>query len=150
MRTPIDRPRLDSPSVSPVAIKAMQALEQAVNRLPLEPSLVALVKVRASQLNGCAWSVDRYTHEASLQGESERKLYAVALWRESPLFSERERAALGWTESVTGIARSHAPDADYAWLSTQFIESERVDLTLLISTVNSWNRLRISFGQGLE
>jgi AhpD family alkylhydroperoxidase len=128
----------------------MQALEQAVNRLPLEPSLVALVKVRASQLNGCAWSVDRYTHEASLQGESERKLYAVALWRESPLFSERERAALGWTESVTRIARSHAPDGDYAWLSTQFIESERVDLTLLISTVNSWNRLRISFGQGLE
>ncbi|SDI64393.1 carboxymuconolactone decarboxylase family protein [Pseudomonas abietaniphila] len=150
MRPPIDRPRLDSPSVSPVAIKAMLALEQAVNRLPLEPSLVALVKVRASQLNGCAWSVDRYTHEASLQGESERKLYAVALWRESPLFSERERAALAWTESVTGIARSHAPDADYAWLSTQFIESERVDLTLLISTVNSWNRLRISFGQGLE
>lgn len=150
MRIPIDRPRLDSPSVSPVAIKAMLALEQAVNRLPLEPSLVALVKVRASQLNGCAWSVDRYTHEASLQGESERKLYAVALWRESPLFSERERAALGWTESVTRIARSHAPDADYAWLSTQFIESERVDLTLLISTVNSWNRLRISFGQGLE
>lgn len=150
MRTPTDRPRLDSPSVSPVAIKAMLALEQAVNRLPLEPSLVALVKVRVSQLNGCAWSVDRYTHEASLQGESERKLYAVALWRESPLFSERERAALGWAESVTRIARSHAPDADYAWLSTQFIESERVDLTLLISTVNSWNRLRISFGQGLE
>jgi AhpD family alkylhydroperoxidase len=150
MRTPTDRPRLNYATVSPVAIKAMQALEQAVNRLPLEPSLAALVKVRVSQLNGCAWSVDHYTHEASLQGESERRLYAVALWRESPLFSERERAALGWTESVTRIAHSHAPDADYAWMSTQFIESERVDLTLLISTVNSWNRLRIGFGQGTE
>jgi AhpD family alkylhydroperoxidase len=150
MRTPIDRPRLDYPSVSPVSIKAMQTLEQAVNRLPLEPPLAALVKLRVSQLNGCAWSVDRYTHEASLQGESERKLYAVAVWRESPLFSEREQAALGWTESVTRVAHSHAPDEDYAWLSAHFSESERVDLTLLISTVNSWNRLRISFGQGVE
>lgn len=142
--------RMDYHKASPVAIKAMQALEQAVNRLPLEPSLVTLVKLRASQINGCAWSVDRYTHDASVQGESERKLYAVSVWRESPLFSEREQAALGWTESVTRIAHTHAPDGDYAWLSAHFSESERVDLTLLISTVNSWNRLRISFGQGVE
>ena len=142
--------RIDYHTASPVAMKAMQALEQAVNRLPLDGSLAALVKLRASQLNGCAWSVDRFTHEASLQGESERKLYAVAVWRESPLFSERERAALGWTEAVTRIAYTHAPDRDYAWLSEHFSESERVDLTLLISTVNSWNRLTVSFGQRLE
>ena len=150
MRTPIDRPRLDCHAASPVAIKAMEALEQAVNRLPLAPLLATLVKLRVSQLNGCARSVDRYAHDSDWLGESERKLYAVAVWRESPLFSERERAALGWAETVTLIARSHAPDADYAWLSLHFNESERVDLTLLISTVNSWNRLRISFGQGVE
>jgi AhpD family alkylhydroperoxidase len=142
--------RIDYHQASPVAMKAMQALEQAVNRLPLDATLAALVKLRTSQLNGCAWSVDRFTHEASLQGESERKLYAVAVWRESPLFSERERAALGWTEVVTRIAHTHAPDSDYAWLSEHFSESERVDLTLLISTVNSWNRLMVSFGQRLE
>jgi AhpD family alkylhydroperoxidase len=142
--------RIDYHKASPVAIKAMQALEQAVNRLPLDAPLAALVKLRTSQLNGCAWSVDRFTHEASLQGESERKLYAVAVWRESPLFSERERAALGWTEVVTRIAHTHAPDSDYAWLSEHFSESERVDLTLLISTVNSWNRLTVSFGQRQE
>jgi len=142
--------RIDYHKASPVAMKAMQALEQAVNRLPLDAPLAALVKLRTSQLNGCAWSVDRFTHEASLQGESERKLYAVAVWRESPLFSERERAALGWTEVVTRIAHTHAPDSDYAWLSEHFSESERVDLTLLISTVNSWNRLRVSFGQRQE
>jgi AhpD family alkylhydroperoxidase len=142
--------RIDYHKASPVAMKAMQALEQAVNRLPLDAPLAALVKLRTSQLNGCAWSVDRFTHEASLQGESERKLYAVAVWRESPLFSERERAALGWTEVVTRIAHTHAPDSDYAWLSEHFSESERVDLTLLISTVNSWNRLTVSFGQRQE
>ncbi|MDD1968533.1 carboxymuconolactone decarboxylase family protein [Pseudomonas sp. NPDC090203] len=142
--------RIDYHQASPVAMKAMQALEQAVNRLPLDATLAALVKLRTSQLNGCAWSVDRFTHEASLQGESERKLYAVAVWRESPLFSDRERAALGWTEVVTRIAHTHAPDSDYAWLSEHFSESERVDLTLLISTVNSWNRLTVSFGQRLE
>lgn len=142
--------RIDYHQASPLAMKAMQALEQAVNRLPLDATLAALVKLRTSQLNGCAWSVDRFTHEASLQGESERKLYAVAVWRESPLFSVRERAALGWTEAVTRIAHTHAPDSDYAWLSEHFSESERVDLTLLISTVNSWNRLTVSFGQRLE
>jgi AhpD family alkylhydroperoxidase len=144
------QPRIDYQKASPRAIKAMQALEQAVNRLPLETSLALLVKLRASQLNGCAWSVDRYALEATSQGESERKLHALAVWRESPLFSPRERAALGWTEAVTQIADTHAPDADYSWLAQHFSESERVDLTLLISTINSWNRLTISFGQRVQ
>ncbi|MFJ3486885.1 carboxymuconolactone decarboxylase family protein [Pseudomonas sp. NPDC090202] len=138
------QPRMDYQQASPLAIKAMQALEQAVNRLPLEPTLAVLVKLRTSQLNGCAASVERYTREADLLGEAERKLYGVAVWRDSPLFSERERAALNWTEVVTRIAATHAPDADYAWLAQHFSESERVDLTLLISTINSWNRLTVS------
>jgi AhpD family alkylhydroperoxidase len=136
---------MDYHQASPGSMKAMQALEQAVSRLPLEPSLVVLLKLRVSQLNGCAGSVERHTQQACLLGESERKLYAVSVWRDSPLFSERERAALNWSEVVTRIARSHAPDADYDWLSRHFSESERVDLTLLISTVNSWNRLTLSF-----
>lgn len=144
------QPRMDYHQASPVAVKAMQALEQAVNRLPLEPSLAALVKLRTSQLNGCAWSVDRCTHEARLQGESERRLYAVSVWRDSPMFNERERAALNWTEVVTRIAVSHAPDEDYAWVSQQFSDSERVDLTLLIATVNSMNRLSVSFARQVE
>lgn len=143
-------PRIDYHQASPVAVKAMQALEQAVSRLPLEPSLTSLIKLRTSQINGCAWSVARHTQEAGLQGESERKLYAVAVWRDSPLFSERERAALNWAEVVTRIAATHAPDADYAWMSEHFSESERVDLTLLISTVNSLNRLTLSFAKRIE
>lgn len=126
-------------------MKAMQAVERAVSHLPLEPSLVALMKLRVSQLNGCAASVDRYAQEASLQGESERKLYTVAVWRESPLFSDREQAALNWAECITRIAESHAPDADYDRLSQHFSEAERVDLTLLIATVNCWNRLTVCF-----
>ncbi|MFJ5297920.1 carboxymuconolactone decarboxylase family protein [Pseudomonas sp. NPDC088368] len=138
-------PRTDIHQASPTAMKAMQAVEQAVSHLPLESSLVALVKLRVSQLNGCAASVDRYAHEASLQGESERRLYTVAVWRESPLFSDREQAALNWAECITRIAASHAPDADYDQLSQHFSEAERVDLTLLIATVNSWNRLTVCF-----
>jgi AhpD family alkylhydroperoxidase len=125
-------------------MKAMQALEQAVNRLPLAASLMLLVKLRVSQLNGCAGSVERYSQDACLQGESERRLYAVSVWRDSPLFDARERAALNWSESVTRIASTHAPDADYAWLCEHFSEGERVDLTLLIATINSVNRLSVS------
>jgi AhpD family alkylhydroperoxidase len=139
--------RMDYQQASPIAVKAMEALEAAVNRLPLESALMTLVKLRVSQLNGCAHSVDRFTEEARLHGETERRLYAASVWRESPLFTERERAALNWTECVTRIAVSHAPDADYELLSNHFSENERVDLTLLISTVNSSNRLSISFRQ---
>jgi AhpD family alkylhydroperoxidase len=137
-------PPTDIHHASPMAMKAMQAFEQAVDHLPLEPSLMTLVRLRVSQLNGCAVSVDRYAYQASLQGESERKLYAMAVWRESPLFSDREHAALNWAESITHIATSHAPDADYLWLSQHFNDAERVDLTLLIAAVNSCNRLAIS------
>jgi AhpD family alkylhydroperoxidase len=139
------QPRLDFYKASPDAAKAMLALEAAVKARGLEPGLLELVKLRASQINGCAYCVDLHSRDASRQGESERRLHAVAVWREAPFFSERERAALAWTEALTRIAETRAPDADYAWLSSQFDERERVDLTLAINAINSWNRLAIGF-----
>ena len=139
------QPRLDFYKASPEAAKAMLALEAAVGKLGLEPSLIELVKLRASQINGCAYCVDLHARDASKLGESERRLHAVAVWRESPFFTDRERAALAWTESLTRLAETRAPDADYEWLSSQFSERERVDLTLAINTINSWNRLAVGF-----
>lgn len=139
------QPRLDFYKASPEAAKAMLALEAAVGKLGLEPSLIELVKLRASQINGCAYCVDLHARDARKLGESERRLHAVAVWRESPFFTDRERAALAWTESLTRLAETRAPDADYEWLSSQFSERERVDLTLAINTINSWNRLAVGF-----
>jgi AhpD family alkylhydroperoxidase len=139
------QPRLDFYKASPEAAKAMLALEGAVTKLGLEQSLLELVKLRASQINGCAYCVDMHSSDARKHGESERRLHAVAVWQESPLFSERERAALAWTESLTRIAQTRAPDADYEWLSSQFDERERVNLTLAINAINSWNRLAVGF-----
>lgn len=139
------QPRLDFYKASPEAAKAMLALEAAVGKLGLEPSLIELVKLRASQINGCAYCVDLHARDARKLGESERRLHAVAVWRESPFFTDRERAALAWTESLTRLAETRAPDADYEWLSSQFSERERVELTLAINTINSWNRLAVGF-----
>ncbi|MBC9251664.1 alkylhydroperoxidase [Pseudomonas alcaligenes] len=138
-------PRLDFYTASPDALKAMLALEGAVSKLPLEKSLLELVKLRASQLNGCAFCVDMHSSDARKAGETERRLYAVAVWREAPFFTPRERAALAWTEALTLVADSHAPDADYELLSSQFSAKEMVDLSLAISTINSWNRLAVGF-----
>nr|WP_098497088.1 MULTISPECIES: carboxymuconolactone decarboxylase family protein [Collimonas] len=137
--------RIDFYTASPEVMKAMIALEGAVNKLGLEPSLLELVKLRASQLNGCAFCIDMHTADARKAGETERRLYAVTAWREAPFFSDRERAALAWTEAVTLIAQTHAPDADYALLRAQFNDAEMVNLTLAINTINSWNRLAVGF-----
>ncbi|NBF05846.1 carboxymuconolactone decarboxylase family protein [Pseudomonas sp. Fl5BN2] len=139
------QPRLDFYTASPEALKAMIALETAVSRLPLEKSLVELVKLRASQINGCAFCVDLHSRDALKHGETERRLFAVAVWRESPFFTPRERAALAWTEALTRLSETHAPDADYEWLTSQFSASECVDLSMAISTINSWNRLAVGF-----
>ncbi|GLZ87896.1 alkyl hydroperoxide reductase AhpD [Metapseudomonas resinovorans] len=138
-------PRLDFYAASPDALKAMLALDAAVSKLPLEKPLLELVKLRASQLNGCAFCVDLHSSDARKRGETERRLYSVAVWRESPFFTARERAALAWTESLTRLSETHAPDEDYAQLAAEFSERERVDLTLAISTINSWNRLAVGF-----
>ncbi|AUG42114.1 MULTISPECIES: carboxymuconolactone decarboxylase family protein [Pseudomonas] len=139
------QPRIDFYTASPDALKAMIALETAVSKLPLEKSLIELVKLRASQINGCAFCVDMHTADARKSGETERRLYAVSVWRETPFFTDRERAALAWTESLTRVSETHAPDADYALLSSQFSPSEQVDLSLAIATINSWNRLAVGF-----
>ncbi|MBU6959214.1 carboxymuconolactone decarboxylase family protein [Pseudomonas sp. CVAP len=137
--------RVDFYTASPDALKAMIALETAVSKLPLEKSLIELVKLRASQINGCAFCVDMHTADARKGGETERRLYAVSVWREAPFFTPRERAALAWTESMTLISQTHAPDADYELLASAFSPSEMVDLTVAISTINSWNRLAVGF-----
>jgi AhpD family alkylhydroperoxidase len=137
--------RIDYYSASKEALEAMLSLEKAVTRLGLEPQLLELVKLRASQINGCAFCVDLHTREAREGGETERRLYAVPVWRETPFFTERERAALAWTEALTLIADTHAPDADYALLAAHFNKKEMTDLTLAIVTINAWNRFGIGF-----
>jgi AhpD family alkylhydroperoxidase len=137
--------RIDFYNASKDALNAMLALEKSVSKLGLEPALLELVKLRASQINGCAFCVDMHTADARKAGETERRLYAVSVWRETPFFSERERAALAWTESITRIADTHAPDEDYDLLRAQFSDKEMVDLTLAIVTINGWNRLAAGF-----
>ena len=140
-------PRLDYYTASPGAMKAMIGLEALTSRLSIEPALLHLIKIRASQLNGCAFCTDMHSVEARRQGETERRLYAVAVWRDSGFFTARERAALAWTEAVTLLAESQVPDDVYAQARACFSEAELVDLTLAISTINSWNRLAVSFRQ---
>ncbi|WP_095148867.1 carboxymuconolactone decarboxylase family protein [Pseudomonas sp. Irchel s3a18] len=139
------QPRIDFYTASPEALKAMITLEGAVSKLPLEKSLIELVKLRASQINGCAFCVDMHTADARKSGETERRLYAVSVWRETPFFTPRERAALAWTESLTLLSQTHAPDEDYEQLSAEFDAREIVDLTVAITTINAWNRLAVGF-----
>jgi AhpD family alkylhydroperoxidase len=132
-------------TASPDAMKAMMALETAVGKLGLEPSLIELVKLRASQINGCAYCVDMHATDARKAGESERRLMGVSVWRETPFFTARERAALAWTEALTRLAETYAPDADYAAMAAEFSPAEQVNLTLAISTINAWNRFGVGF-----
>jgi AhpD family alkylhydroperoxidase len=137
--------RLDFYKASPDAIKALVALEVALAKRGLDTTLLNLVKLRASQINGCAYCVDTHTSDARKAGDTERRLYAVSVWRETPFFTERERAALAWTEAITCLPQTHAPDEDYELLKAQFSEAEMVDLTLVIGTINIWNRFGVGF-----
>jgi AhpD family alkylhydroperoxidase len=137
--------RLNPYKAAPEVMKAMLTLEEAVAGSGLEPSLIHLVKTRASQINGCAFCIHMHTREARAQGESEERLYLLDAWRESPLYTERERAALEWTESVTLVAQTHVPDTAYEEVRRQFAEAELVKLTMLVATINAWNRIAISF-----
>ena len=127
----------------PDGLKAMMALETAIQNSGLEQSLIELVKTRASQINGCAYCIDMHTRDARAHGESEQRLYLLNAWRESPLFSDRERAALAWTEAATLVSETHIPDEAYETVRGQFSEDEIVKLTLLIATINAWNRIAI-------
>ena len=137
------QPRADFYTASPDAMKAMMALENAVSKLSLEKSLLELVKLRSSQINGCAFCIDMHVRDALKHGENATRLHLLAGWRDSPLFDERERAALNWAEALTRIGKTHAPDPDYAMLQAQFDETQIAWLTLLIGQINAWNRIQI-------
>jgi AhpD family alkylhydroperoxidase len=138
-------PRLDYFKVAPEAIKPLLAVEKYLASCGLEPSLIELVKTRASQINGCAYCLHMHTHDARAKGETEERLYLLDAWQESALYTPRERAALAWTESVTRVAQTHVPDEVFAEASAHFTEPELVNLTLLVVTINAWNRIAIGF-----
>ena len=139
------KPRLNPYQVAPEAMKPMAALDAATKSSGLEPSLIELVRMRASQINGCAFCVHMHTRDARAGGESEERLYLLSAWHESPLYTDRERAALAWTEAVTLVAETHIPDDVYEEVRRYFTEPELVKLTMLIATINAWNRVAISF-----
>ena len=137
--------RLDYKRASPEAWKAMLNTENQVRSSGLEASLLELVKTRASQINGCAWCLDMHTKDARARGETEQRLYLLSAWRECTCYSERERAALAWTEAVTHIAVAGVPDALYEEVRRHFDEKAIVDLTLAIIAINGWNRMNVAF-----
>lgn len=137
--------RLDYTKASPEAVQAMYGLERVIRTSGLDPKILELVKTRASQLNGCAFCIDMHTKDARAHGETEQRLYGLSAWRETPFYSEKERAALAWTEALTNIQQGHAPDEVYAEVRAHFEEKELLFLTLAITTINAWNRIAIGF-----
>lgn len=137
--------RIEYRRVAPGAVSALREVQRYVNHCGLEKKLLEQVKLRASQINGCAYCVDMHSKDARALGETEQRLYAVPVWREAPFFSDRERAALAWTEAVTLISETGVPDEVYQLARTQFSEKEMVDLTMAIIAINGWNRLAVSF-----
>lgn len=137
--------RLNYSKVAPQGVEGLHQLEKYVRSSGLEVDLIELIKLRASQINNCAYCIDMHTKDARTLGESEQRLYAVSAWRETPFFSERERAALAWAEAVTLVGKSHVPDETYKEVRNHFSEKELVDLTLAIIVINSWNRLAVTF-----
>jgi AhpD family alkylhydroperoxidase len=123
----------------------MYGIEHYIRSSGLEPKLLELVKMRASQINGCAFCLDMHSKDARAGGETEQRLYALNAWRETPFFSDRERAALEWTEELTLISLNHVPDEVYERVRKQFSEDELVNLTLAVTQINAWNRFAISF-----
>ncbi len=138
-------PRINHRQVSPGGLEAFQGLGRYVESCGLEPALLELVKFRASQINGCAFCLDAHSKDARARGETEQRLYALDAWREAPFYTERERAALAWTEAVTFVADGHVPEDVFAMARLQFSEKELVDLTYAVIHINGWNRLAISF-----
>jgi AhpD family alkylhydroperoxidase len=139
------KPRLNAYSASPEGLKAMMGLENYLKNSGLEPALMELVKMRASQINGCAYCLDMHSRDARKLGESEQRLYVLPGWRETTLYTPRERAALEWTEALTLISQTHAPDDAYEAARAAFNDKELADLTILIGTINVWNRIAIGF-----
>jgi AhpD family alkylhydroperoxidase len=137
--------RLDYSKAAPGSVQAMYKLQKYVDESGLEHSMIELVKTRVSQINGCAFCIDMHTKDARAMGETEQRLYALNAWRETPFFTDRERAALAWAETITLISETHASDEEYEAARKQFDEGELVKLTMAIITINGWNRLAIAF-----
>src|SRR5215831_10447323 len=138
--------RIDVQKAAPGVYRAMAGLESFVhNSSGLEPSLLELIKLRASQINGCAYCIDMHSKDARAAGETEQRLYGLNAWRESPYYTDRERAALEWAEALTLVAETHVPDEVYERVRAQFSEKEVVDLTIAVGLINLWNRIAISF-----
>ena len=138
-------PRMNYFAKAPELMKAVLALNEAVEQSGLEMRLLHLVKLRASQINGCSYCVDMHAHEALEDGDSLQRVLLVSAWRESPLFTERERAAFAWTEALTLVSQGGVSDALYAAACAQFSESELAKLTVAVSMINTWNRLSVAF-----
>jgi AhpD family alkylhydroperoxidase len=137
--------RLEANKVAPDGYKAMSALQAYVTSCGLEASLLELVKIRASQINGCAFCIAMHTKDARKLGESDERMHLLNAWEEAPVFTPRERAALAWTEAVTLVTEGHVPDAVYEEAREHFSEKELVDLTYAVMAINAWNRLAIAF-----
>jgi AhpD family alkylhydroperoxidase len=138
-------PRLAYKTASPGVHKAMLQLHTDVEHCGLDVALLNLVYLRASQINGCAYCIDMHTKDARVQGETGQRLYLLSAWRKAPFYSDRERAALAWTEAVTRLERGEVPDETFQRARTQFTEKELADLTLAVVAINGWNRLNIAF-----
>ena len=137
--------RIAYAKVAPGALRAMYSLETYLHDCGLEASLIELVKMRASQINGCAYCLDMHSKDARAAGETEQRLYLLNAWREAPFYSKRERAALAWTEALTLVAKNQVPDEVYDEVREHFDEQELVNLSLAIVTINGWNRLAVGF-----
>ena len=136
--------RFDGMKVAPGAVQSMMALEQYIRGCGLEESLLHLVKLRASQINGCAYCIDMHWKDLRALGETEQRLYSLDAWRECPYYTERERAALAWTEAVTLVTEGHVPDSVYEGVRPHFTDKELADLTLAVAAINAWNRLNVA------
>ena len=136
--------RIDLMRVNPGVIQAMLGLERQIHKAGLEHGLLDLVRMRASQINGCAYCPDMHSKDARANGETEQRLYGLDAWRETPYYSPRERAALEWTEALTLVAETHVPDEVFERVREQFSEDELVHLSLAIVAINGWNRLNVA------
>ena len=136
--------RIHYAKVSPLAYHAMMGLEKYLDACGLEKGLLHLIKMRASQINGCAYCIDMHSKDLRAMGETEQRIYSLDAWEECPYYSDRERAALAWTDAVTRVSETHVPDAVYNEVKKEFSEKELADLTVAVATINAWNRLAIS------
>ena len=141
----INEPRIAYYKLAPEGIRPLHALERYLANCGLEKSLLELVKLRASQINGCAYCLDMHSKDALAAGETPQRLMALNGWQETPFYTDRERAALAWCETVTRISETHAPDEAFQAIREHFDEAELVNLTLAITAINTWNRIAISF-----